>query len=45
MLLFGTEPPEMAEALLSHCLKVLKSSESSDDHNGNDERISDIMGR
>ena len=39
VLLFGTEHPEMAEALLSHCLKVQKSSESSDDHNGNDERI------
>ena len=37
--IFGTDHPEMAEALLSHCLKVLKSSESSDDYSGNDERM------
>jgi hypothetical protein len=37
--LFGTKIPEMAEALLGHCLKVLASNEASDDHPGSDERI------
>lgn len=36
--IFGTEHSEMAEGLLSHCLKVLKSNEASDDESGNDER-------
>ena len=29
----------MADALLGHCLKVLKANEASDEHPGNDERI------
>ena len=37
--LFGTKIPEMAEALLGHCLKVLASNEASDDYPGSDERI------
>ena len=37
--IFGTQHPEMAQALLSHCLKVLKTNEASDDHPGNDERL------
>jgi hypothetical protein len=37
--IFGTKHPEMAEALLGHCLKVLMSSEASDDHPGSDERL------
>lgn len=36
--LFQTETPEMASGLLSHCLKVLKSNEASDDYEGHDER-------
>ena len=36
--IFGTKHPEMAEALLGHCLKVLKSDEASDDFPGSDER-------
>jgi hypothetical protein len=36
--LFQTETPEMANGLLSHCLKVLKPDEASDDYEGNDER-------
>ena len=36
--IFGTKHPEMAEALLSHCFKVLKANEASDDFKGNDER-------
>ena len=37
--LFGTEHPQMAEALLGHCLRVLKNNEASDDHAGSDERM------
>jgi hypothetical protein len=37
--LFGTEHPELAEALFGHCMKVLKANESSDDFAGNDERM------
>ncbi|WP_433988717.1 hypothetical protein SuNHUV7_23670 (plasmid) [Pseudoseohaeicola sp. NH-UV-7] len=37
--IFGTQHPELAEALMTHCLKVLKSSEASDEHPGNDERF------
>ena len=36
---FGTENPEMADALMRHCIKVLKTNEASDDHAGNDERM------
>jgi hypothetical protein len=36
--LFRSETPEMADGLLTHCLKVLKSNEASDDFAGNDER-------
>ena len=36
--LFQTDLPEMANGLLSHCLKVLKANEASDDFAGNDER-------
>jgi hypothetical protein len=36
--LFQTETPEMADGLLSHCLKVLKSTEASDDYASHDER-------
>ncbi len=36
--LFGTQSPKLAEALLGHCLKVLKGNEASDDYPGNDER-------
>jgi hypothetical protein len=36
--IFGTKHPEMAKALLSHCFKVLKSNEASDEFRGNDER-------
>lgn len=36
--LFQTETPEMANGLLSHCLKVLKPDEASDVYEGNDER-------
>ena len=37
--IFGTQHPELAEALMTHCLKVLKSTEASDGHPGNDERF------
>lgn len=37
--LFGSESPEMANALLQHCFKVLKPNEASDNHAGNDERM------
>jgi hypothetical protein len=37
--LFGAETPEMANALLRHCFKVLKPIESSDNHSGSDERM------
>ena len=37
--IFGTEHPEMAGALLGHCLKVLKANEASDEFAGNDERM------
>jgi hypothetical protein len=37
--IFGTKHPEMASALMQHCLKVLKANETSDDHPGNDERL------
>ncbi len=36
--IFGTDYPEMSEALLGHCLKVLKNNEASDDCPGSDER-------
>lgn len=36
--IFGTKHPEMANGLLMHCFKVLKSNECSDDFKGNDER-------
>lgn len=36
--IFGTDYPEMADALLAHCIKVLKPNEASDDYVGNDER-------
>lgn len=37
--IFGTKHPEMATALMQHCLKVLKGSETSDEQPGNDERL------
>jgi hypothetical protein len=37
--LFGSETPEMANALLRHCFKVLKPNEASDNYSGNDERM------
>ena len=37
--IFGTKHPELANALFSHCLKVLKSNEASDDHPSHDERM------
>jgi hypothetical protein len=37
--LFKTETPEIADGLLTHCLKVLNSNEASDDFEGNDERV------
>ena len=36
--IFGTDDPGQARALLSHCLKVLKRDEASDEHPANDER-------
>lgn len=36
--LFGTDNPAMANALMVHCIKVLKGDEASDEHPGNDER-------
>lgn len=36
--IFGTSDATQANALLSHCLKPLKSDEASDEHPGNDER-------
>jgi len=36
--IFGTKHPEMAEALMQHCLKVLRTNEASDDYPGHDER-------
>lgn len=36
--IFGTTNKAQADALLSHCLKVLKPNEASDDHPGHDER-------
>lgn len=36
--IFGTDRPEQATALLSHCLKALKASEADDDHPAHDER-------
>ena len=37
--IFGTSDEMQANALLSHCLKVLKRDEASDDHPANDERL------
>lgn len=37
--IFGTSDDMQAEVLLSHCLKVLKANEASDEHPGNDERV------
>ena len=37
--IFGTGEQEQVKALLSHCLKVLKPDEASDDHPANDERM------
>ena len=37
--IFGTSDEMQANVLLSHCLKVLKADEASDEHPGNDERI------
>jgi len=36
--IFATKHPEQAQALLTHCLKVLRSNEASDENEGNDER-------
>lgn len=36
--IFRTEYPEIANALMQHCFKVLKSNEASDEYAGNDER-------
>lgn len=37
--IFGTKHPEMADALMRHCLLVLNGKEISDDNPGNDERL------
>lgn len=37
--IFGTTQREQAEALLTHCLKILATNEASDKHPGNDERL------
>ncbi len=37
--IFRTNHPEIAEGLLRHCLKALKSTEASDEYEGNDERV------
>ncbi len=37
-IIFGTKHPEMADALMAHCVKVLKSNEMSDDFPAHDER-------
>jgi hypothetical protein len=37
--IFGTDHPEMAEALLRHCFKALGKNEVSDANDGNDERM------
>ena len=36
--IFVTKHSDMAEGLLTHCLKVLKSTEARNDHGGYDER-------
>lgn len=36
--IFGTNLPPLADALMSHCIKVLKSDEASDEYAANDER-------
>ncbi|KPA20070.1 hypothetical protein shim_37360 [Shimia sp. SK013] len=36
--IFGTSDDKQANALLSHCLKVLKAEEATDEHPRNDER-------
>lgn len=36
--LFGTNHSEIADGLLRHCFKVLKSDEATDEYAGNDER-------
>lgn len=36
--IFRTTDPDQAQALLMHCLKVLKADEASDAHKGHDER-------
>jgi len=36
--IFGTSDRKEADALLGHCIKVLKADEASDDHPGHDER-------
>ncbi len=37
--IFGTDEQEQVKALLSHCLKVLKADEASDEFPANDERM------
>lgn len=37
--IFGTVYPELTDALLNHCAKVLTGNEASKDYLGNDERI------
>ncbi|MGX0975932.1 hypothetical protein ACSSVY_001642 [Roseovarius sp. MBR-51] len=37
--IFGTPDRKEADALLAHCIKVLKTDEASDDHPGHDERV------
>jgi len=37
--IFGTSDEMQANTLLSHCLKILKANECSDEHPGHDERV------
>ena len=37
--IFGTKHPELASGFFRHCLKVLNAEESSDNLEGNDERV------
>lgn len=36
---FGTQHPEMADALMRHCLKVLNNNETDDENPSSDERL------
>jgi hypothetical protein len=36
--IFGTDSPDMANALMAHCIKVLKGNEATDEEPAHDER-------